>query len=49
VNGTDVSLEIASCLEAVVADGANEVVVLVDAPDMVVQIRTTFELLTTPD
>lgn len=48
VNGTDVSLEIASCLEAVVADGANEVVVLVDAPDMVVQIRTTLELLTTP-
>ena len=43
------SLEIASGLEAVVADGADEVVVLVDAPDMVVQIRTTLELFATPD
>jgi hypothetical protein len=49
VNGADVSLEIASSLEAVVANVADEVVVLVNAPDVVVQIRTTLELLSTPD
>ena len=49
MNGADVSLEIASSLEAVVANIADEVVVLVNAPDVVVQIRTTLELLSTPD
>ena len=49
MNGADVALEIASSLEAVVANIADEVVVLVNAPDVVVQIRTTLELLSTSD
>jgi len=35
-------------LEAVVANVADVVVVLVDATDVVVQVRPTFELLATP-
>ena len=48
VNGADVSLEVSRGLEAVVADGANVIVVLVDAPDVVVQVRPSLELLATP-
>ena len=48
VNGADVSLEVSRSLEAVVADGANVIVVLVDAPDVVVQVRPSLELLATP-
>ena len=44
VNCRDVSLQIPGCLEAVVAQVANEVVAFVDAPDVVVQVRTSFEL-----
>ena len=48
VNGADVSLEVSRGLEAVVADGANVIVVLVNAPDVVVQVRPSLELLATP-
>lgn len=48
MNGADVSLEVSRGLEAVVADGANVIVVLVDAPDVVVQVRPSLELLATP-
>ena len=45
MNGANVSLEVPCGLEAVVANVTDEVVVLVDAPDMVVKIGTPFELL----
>jgi hypothetical protein len=48
VNGGHVSLEISGRLEAVVAHGADEVVAFVDAPDVVVQVRTSLELLAAP-
>ena len=44
----NVSLEVSCSLEAVVAHVTHEVVVLVDATDVVVQIRTTLKLLAAP-
>jgi hypothetical protein len=44
----NVSLEVSCSLEAVVANVTHEVVVLVDATDVVVQIRTTLKLLAAP-
>jgi hypothetical protein len=43
-----VALQVSSGLEAVVAEVADEVVAFVDAPDVVVQVRTPFELLAAP-
>ena len=40
----NVPFEVPGRLEAVVANVAHEVVVLVDAPDVIVQIRATLEL-----
>ena len=48
MNSCNVSLEIPGRLEAVVAEVAHEVVALVDAPDVIVQVRTSFELFSTP-
>lgn len=46
MNSADVSLKVPGGLEAVIAHGADVVVVLVDASDVIVQIWPTLELFT---
>ena len=48
MNSRDVALQVPGCLETVVAEVADVVVALVDAPDVVVQVRSALELLAAP-
>ena len=48
MNSGDVSFEVSCRLEAVVAKIADEVVTLVDATNVVIQIGTSLKLLATP-
>ena len=48
MNCADMTLNVSSSLEAVVADGTNVVTVLMNAPDVIVQVGTTFEFFATP-
>ena len=48
MNCADMTFKVSSRLEAVVADGTNVVTVLMNAPDVIVQVGTTFEFFTTP-